>query len=89
MRYSDVITTATYQASVQGFVTHLGMSAERARELLMSGVHLAREVKQGAALTVSIAPNGFIHPDEVVPLETNKTLKEGSASTPHGGRTGL
>ncbi|RVE74134.1 hypothetical protein OJAV_G00038210 [Oryzias javanicus] len=40
---ADVITTATYQASVQGFVTHLGMSAERARELLMSGVHLARE----------------------------------------------
>ncbi|RVE56643.1 hypothetical protein OJAV_G00223310 [Oryzias javanicus] len=40
---ADVITTATYQASVQGFETHLGMSAERARELLMSGVHLARE----------------------------------------------
>ncbi|RVE74119.1 hypothetical protein OJAV_G00037880 [Oryzias javanicus] len=39
----DVITTATYQASVEGFVTHLGISAERTRELLMSGVHLARE----------------------------------------------
>ncbi|KAM9848720.1 homocysteine S-methyltransferase [Aulostomus maculatus] len=40
---ADVITTATYQASITGFVTHLGVSSERAGELLMSGVHLARE----------------------------------------------
>ncbi|XP_070689006.1 uncharacterized protein [Pempheris klunzingeri] len=40
---ADVITTATYQASVTGFISHLDVSAERARELLMSGVQLARE----------------------------------------------
>ncbi|XP_020486923.2 homocysteine S-methyltransferase [Labrus bergylta] len=40
---SDVITTATYQASITGFINHLDVSSERARELLMSGVHLARE----------------------------------------------
>ncbi|XP_026201391.1 homocysteine S-methyltransferase [Anabas testudineus] len=40
---ADVITTATYQASITGFINHLDMSSECARELLMSGVHLARE----------------------------------------------
>uniref|UniRef100_A0A3Q2P9H9 Zgc:172121 n=1 Tax=Fundulus heteroclitus TaxID=8078 RepID=A0A3Q2P9H9_FUNHE len=40
---ADVISTATYQASIQGFVQHLDVSAERARELLMSGVRLAKE----------------------------------------------
>ncbi|KAK2907508.1 homocysteine S-methyltransferase [Channa argus] len=40
---ADVVTTATYQASVTGFVNHLDMSSECARELLMSGVHLAKE----------------------------------------------
>ncbi|XP_063746877.1 uncharacterized protein zgc:172121 isoform X2 [Eleginops maclovinus] len=40
---ADVITTATYQASVSGFINHLDVSCERARELLMSGVHLAKE----------------------------------------------
>lgn len=40
---ADVITTATYQASIPGFISHLEVSAERARELLMSGVHLAKE----------------------------------------------
>ncbi|KAF0042605.1 hypothetical protein F2P81_006137 [Scophthalmus maximus] len=40
---ADVITTATYQASVTGFVTHMDVSAERARELLSSGVQLAQE----------------------------------------------
>uniref|UniRef100_A0A3Q3LM60 Zgc:172121 n=1 Tax=Mastacembelus armatus TaxID=205130 RepID=A0A3Q3LM60_9TELE len=40
---ADVITTATYQASITGFINHLNMSCEGARELLMSGVHLAKE----------------------------------------------
>ncbi|XP_068176594.1 homocysteine S-methyltransferase [Antennarius striatus] len=40
---ADVISTATYQASVPGFMDHLNLSSERARELLMSGVHLAKE----------------------------------------------
>ncbi|XP_053716627.1 homocysteine S-methyltransferase YbgG isoform X1 [Synchiropus splendidus] len=40
---ADVVTTATYQASLSGFTSHLGLSAEDARELLMSAVHLARD----------------------------------------------
>lgn len=40
---ADVITTATYQASISGFIEHLDVSPERARELLMSGVHVAKE----------------------------------------------
>ncbi|KAK2835946.1 hypothetical protein Q5P01_016430 [Channa striata] len=40
---ADVVTTATYQASVTGFINHLNVSSESARELLMSGVHLAKE----------------------------------------------
>ncbi|XP_008291541.1 homocysteine S-methyltransferase 1 [Stegastes partitus] len=40
---ADVITTATYQASISGFIEHLDVSSEGARELLMSGVHLAKE----------------------------------------------
>ncbi|XP_034386672.1 homocysteine S-methyltransferase YbgG isoform X3 [Cyclopterus lumpus] len=40
---ADVITTATYQASVAGFTGEPDVSAERARELLVSGVRLAGE----------------------------------------------
>ncbi|XP_071779573.2 betaine-homocysteine S-methyltransferase isoform X1 [Centroberyx gerrardi] len=40
---ADVITTATYQASIEGFINHLDMTSELASELLMSGVHLAKE----------------------------------------------
>ncbi|KAM9358115.1 homocysteine S-methyltransferase [Symphorus nematophorus] len=40
---ADVISTATYQASITGFINHLDVSSERARELLMSGVQLAKE----------------------------------------------
>lgn len=40
---ADVISTATYQASVEGFIDHLNVSPERAKELIMSGVQLAKE----------------------------------------------
>lgn len=43
---ADVITTATYQASIPGFMTHLSMKSEQARNLLMSGVCLAKEAVQ-------------------------------------------
>lgn len=43
---ADVITTATYQASITGFIDHLDVSCECARELLMSGVHLAKETAE-------------------------------------------
>ncbi|XP_034566254.1 homocysteine S-methyltransferase [Notolabrus celidotus] len=41
---ADVVTTATYQASVTGFIDHLNVTSEHARELLMSGVQLAKEM---------------------------------------------
>ncbi|GAA6102547.1 homocysteine S-methyltransferase YbgG [Tachysurus ichikawai] len=40
---SDILTTATYQASIEGFTKHLGLKPEEAEELLMSGVRVARE----------------------------------------------
>ncbi|KAJ8350382.1 hypothetical protein SKAU_G00255120 [Synaphobranchus kaupii] len=43
---ADVITTATYQASVEGFVQHLGLTSELASQLLMSGVELAKQAVQ-------------------------------------------
>lgn len=44
---ADIISTATYQASITGFISHLDMSAECARELMMSGVQLAKETVEG------------------------------------------
>ncbi len=35
---SDVITTATYQASIAGFVKYLGLRPEEAQQIIMSGV---------------------------------------------------
>lgn len=66
---ADVITTATYQASIPGFISHLEVSAERARELLMSGVHLAKETvkrfesgKRRPLVAGSVGPYGaFLH----------------------------
>lgn len=43
---SDVITTATYQASIEGFVKYLGLGPEEAQQLMMSGVQLAKETVQ-------------------------------------------
>ncbi|CAL8252459.1 unnamed protein product [Merluccius merluccius] len=43
---ADVVSTATYQASINGFMKHLDMSSDSARELMMSGVHLAQEAVQ-------------------------------------------
>ncbi|MCJ8729695.1 hypothetical protein PDJAM_G00109510 [Pangasius djambal] len=40
---SDVITTVTYQASIEGFTKHLGLKPEEAEDLMMSGVRLAKE----------------------------------------------
>lgn len=66
---ADVITTATYQASIQGFISHLDVSSEWARELLMSGVRLARETVESWAsgerslfVAASVGPYGaFLH----------------------------
>lgn len=67
---SDVITTATYQASVTGFVKHLDVTCECARELLMSGVHLAKDTvkrfqsdcQRHALVAASVGPYGaFLH----------------------------
>ncbi|XP_016398496.1 homocysteine S-methyltransferase YbgG-like [Sinocyclocheilus rhinocerous] len=40
---SDVITTATYQASIEGFVKYLDLRPEEAQQMIMSGVQLAKE----------------------------------------------
>ncbi|NP_001108386.1 uncharacterized protein LOC337599 isoform 1 [Danio rerio] len=40
---SDVITTATYQASIEGFVKYLGVQPEEAQHMMMSAVQLAKE----------------------------------------------
>ncbi|TWW57496.1 homocysteine S-methyltransferase YbgG [Takifugu flavidus] len=40
---ADVISTATYQASVEGFIRHLHVSSECAKDLIMSAVQLAKE----------------------------------------------
>ncbi|XP_008405874.1 homocysteine S-methyltransferase isoform X1 [Poecilia reticulata] len=66
---ADVITTATYQASVQGFISHLGVSCDEARKLLMSGVHLAKEAVEtfpsgdrSLLVAGSVGPYGaFLH----------------------------
>ena len=41
-----MVSTATYQASISGFMKHLDMSSESAQELMRSGVHLAQEAVQ-------------------------------------------
>jgi homocysteine S-methyltransferase len=43
---ADTIITVTYQATVAGFKKFLGVSTERATELIQSGVRLAREACQ-------------------------------------------
>ncbi|XP_047230324.1 homocysteine S-methyltransferase [Girardinichthys multiradiatus] len=66
---ADVTTTATYQASIQGFMDHLDVSSERARELLMSGVQVAKETVETFApgernllVAGSVGPYGaFLH----------------------------
>ncbi|XP_022623702.1 uncharacterized protein LOC111238457 [Seriola dumerili] len=57
---ADVITTATYQASITGFITHLDVSSECARELLMSGVQLAKESVE--RFVSDSRPTGQRHP---------------------------
>uniref|UniRef100_A0A8C5LM45 Hcy-binding domain-containing protein n=1 Tax=Leptobrachium leishanense TaxID=445787 RepID=A0A8C5LM45_9ANUR len=43
---ADVLTTATYQASVLGFQNHLNLNEEEAAELFHVGVRLAREAAE-------------------------------------------
>ncbi|XP_029906326.1 homocysteine S-methyltransferase 1 [Myripristis murdjan] len=71
---ADVITTATYQASIKGFVSYLNMTPEEAKELVMSGVHLAKETvdrflsknhsieQKSPMVAASVGPYGaFLH----------------------------
>ncbi|XP_048745658.2 homocysteine S-methyltransferase YbgG-like isoform X1 [Ostrea edulis] len=69
---ADTIITVTYQATVAGFEKFLGVSTERATELIKSGVSLAREachevppnLKKGTERRVagSVGPYGvFLH----------------------------
>lgn len=59
---SDVITTATYQASIEGFIKHLGFKPEEAEDLIMSGVQLARESTadfMASSLTAGVSTHNF------------------------------
>ncbi|XP_072119573.1 homocysteine S-methyltransferase YbgG isoform X1 [Mobula birostris] len=71
---ADVITTATYQGSVAGFMKYLGLTPEEADQLLQSGVQLAKEAiaeflaesgsmeRQKPLIAGSIGPYGaFLH----------------------------
>ncbi|XP_069493160.1 homocysteine S-methyltransferase-like isoform X2 [Ambystoma mexicanum] len=69
---ADVITTATYQASLEGFRKHLGLGVEDAAELLKSGVKIAKDAvdtflsevsdKKSLLVAGSVGPYGaFLH----------------------------
>uniref|UniRef100_A0A8C5LPS1 Hcy-binding domain-containing protein n=1 Tax=Leptobrachium leishanense TaxID=445787 RepID=A0A8C5LPS1_9ANUR len=63
---ADVLTTATYQASVLGFQNHLNLNEEEAAELFHVGVRLAREaaeeLNKNVLIAGSIGPYGaFLH----------------------------
>ncbi|KAG1940941.1 Homocysteine S-methyltransferase family protein [Pimephales promelas] len=63
---SDVITTATYQATIEGFVKYLGLRPEEAQQMMMSGVQLAketvREFMSHSPKSGSVGPYGaFLH----------------------------
>ncbi|XP_030057193.1 homocysteine S-methyltransferase 1 isoform X1 [Microcaecilia unicolor] len=69
---AEVITTATYQASVEGFCRYLGLQTEEAAELLQLGVKLAKEAaeefsfqsseKKRILIAGSVGPYGaFLH----------------------------
>ncbi|XP_051881579.1 homocysteine S-methyltransferase YbgG isoform X3 [Pristis pectinata] len=71
---ADVITTATYQGAVAGFMKYLGLTPEEADQLLQSGVQLAKEAiteflsesrsseRQKPLIAGSIGPYGaFLH----------------------------
>uniref|UniRef100_A0A8B9R818 Zgc:172121 n=1 Tax=Astyanax mexicanus TaxID=7994 RepID=A0A8B9R818_ASTMX len=58
---SDVITTATYQATLEGFFKHLKLKPEQAEELLISGVQIAKD-------TAALFTTNCTAADRAVPL---------------------
>ncbi|XP_048388742.1 uncharacterized protein zgc:172121 isoform X2 [Stegostoma tigrinum] len=63
---ADIITTATYQATLAGFVKYLGLKSEEAALLLQSGVYIAKEAVaeflSESRSSGSIGPYGaFLH----------------------------
>ncbi|XP_073470562.1 uncharacterized protein [Aquarana catesbeiana] len=69
---SEVLTTATYQASIKGFVQHLGVNVDESAELFNVAVSLAKEAaeefntqsseKRNILIAGSIGPYGaFLH----------------------------
>ncbi|KAM9321202.1 uncharacterized protein PAF06_005765 [Gastrophryne carolinensis] len=69
---SDVLSTATYQASIEGFIQHLGMKADAAAELFNVAASLAKEAafefnaqstdKKNVLIAGSVGPYGaFLH----------------------------
>ncbi|XP_075056083.1 betaine-homocysteine S-methyltransferase-like isoform X2 [Mixophyes fleayi] len=69
---ADVLSTATYQASIEGFKQHLGLNVDEAAELFKVGVCVAKEAaqefnvqssgKREVVIAGSIGPYGaFLH----------------------------
>ncbi|XP_057696834.1 uncharacterized protein zgc:172121 [Corythoichthys intestinalis] len=69
---ANIITSATYQATIQGFIQHLAIGSNAAKELLASGYHLAIDAVKAfgssmpaarpAMVAASIGPYGaFLH----------------------------
>ena len=42
---ADIITTASYQASIDGYYQHLGLSSDNALKLIANSVYLAQEAR--------------------------------------------
>ncbi|KAK3096171.1 hypothetical protein FSP39_024012 [Pinctada imbricata] len=64
---SELVVTASYQASVDGFKKHLGVSEDEALSLLKKSVHLAKEARSEAGkgpsevlVAASVGPYGAI-----------------------------
>ncbi|MEE6470754.1 hypothetical protein FKM82_009058 [Ascaphus truei] len=69
---ADVLTTATYQASIEGFHKYMGLNVDEAAEFLHVGVRLAKEAaeefnvqspdKRNVLIAGSVCPYGaFLH----------------------------
>ena len=57
---ADVVETNTYQASVEGFKTHLNVTDGEAYDLIKEAVHLAKEARSIYMKETLCADNGIL-----------------------------
>lgn len=62
---SEIITTSSYQATIEGFVNHLNVSVEEAKSLMAFSVTLAKEAAEGKSVKIaaSVGPYGASQAD--------------------------